>query len=307
MRVLKRPLTFISGFVVGGLIAAVPVAWAVSDARPGRFDATSPTLSVRPLQFVLGASIDAAAEVDPNGGCNGEWNNSIPMRLRWKATDATSGVDHVEVWTQYAGFEPQQEASYDGTSTTSHAYTASSYDGTCGGGTSVVMARWLRVEDVRGNTAASALLSAPVQVWDENAEPQAFIGGLGTLSVARTGLWQVADCDCFNHGHTAYTSTAGASSTYTVTTTRPGQTIALVMEKNTNRGVVRIRVDHGKVKLVDTYAATPTHRVIVWQKTLGKGTHTITLVNAGTPGRSRIDVDSLLLSGATAGVAPVVG
>jgi hypothetical protein len=303
MRLFKRPLTFVSGFVIGTLVATIPVAWALTDNNPNQFDATSPTLVVQPAEFVIGSSIDAAAEFGSDG-CS-DSNNNVPMRLRWKVADPISGIDHIEVWTTYAGHAADMAASYEGGGTTSYAYGASNYDGSCGGGSLAVEANWVRTQDLRGNTAASALVRAEVQVWDENAIPVEYYASLGTVTMTRTGTWSVSNCTCFNHGHTSYATASGASRTYTVTTTRPGQTLALVMEKAANRGVVKISVDGGTATSVDTYAVTPTHRVIVWQKALAApGAHTIKLVNAATSGRPRIDVDSLVLASGTGGLAP---
>ena len=47
---------------------------------------------------------------------------------------------------------------------------------------------------------------------------------------------------------------------------------------------------------MSTYAASAKHRVIVWQKSLSVGTHTLKLTNAGTSGRPRIDVDAIMLT-----------
>jgi hypothetical protein len=93
-----------------------------------------------------------------------------------------------------------------------------------------------------------------------------------------------------------FSTTAGNSATYPVTTAKPGQTIALVMGKNTNRGRANISVDGAPPVAVDTYASSPQNRVIVWQQTLGVGAHKIKVTNAGTPGRSRIDIDAVLLT-----------
>ena len=72
--------------------------------------------------------------------------------------------------------------------------------------------------------------------------------------------------------------------------------LALVVSKNTNRGVVDVSVDGGTATAVNTYASSPKHRVIVWQKALGAGTHTVKLTNAGPPGHSRVYVDTLMLT-----------
>jgi hypothetical protein len=46
---------------------------------------------------------------------------------------------------------------------------------------------------------------------------------------------------------------------------------------------------------VDSYASTNTNRVVMWDKgLLGIADHTIKVVNLGSAGRPRIDVDAYL-------------
>jgi threonine/homoserine/homoserine lactone efflux protein len=93
------------------------------------------------------------------------------------------------------------------------------------------------------------------------------------------------------------TSSVGASVTYTVQTSNPGQYVAVVVAKAANRGRATITVDGAGAGTIDTYAATSTNRVIGWQTRLATaGTHTIKITNQATAGRPRIDIDSVLLS-----------
>jgi hypothetical protein len=93
-----------------------------------------------------------------------------------------------------------------------------------------------------------------------------------------------------------YSTAKYAALSYKVTTTAPSQVVGVVMEKASNRGTVNISVDGGTATAVNTNAASTAHRVVVWQKVLTRGVHTIKLTNAGTTGHARIDVDAIMLT-----------
>lgn len=280
--------------LVGVPAAAVLQAQVAKDANPKVYDGTSPALTLKPTTFVIGASIDAAG--DPAVDSCGLWNLEVPMQLRWSGSDATSGLAGYDVWVFGPGWDyPTGNELEHGISATSYRFNGSNYDSDCGGG-----ARddeyWVVARDNRGNSARSMSFGQRIAVWQENGYNAASgeIGADGLRLSSRSGTWTRSNCTCFNGGHTLFSTSAGAALTYTVKVTRPGQTIGLAMEKNTNRGKADISVDGGAATSVDTYASAARHRVIVWQKTLSVGTHTIKVTNAGTAGRSRIDVDSLL-------------
>ena len=75
---------------------------------------------------------------------------------------------------------------------------------------------------------------------------------------------------------------------------RRGEHVALVMAKGPGRGAFDVLLDGRRVATVDTYAATNTNRVVVLDRWMRAGTHTLTLVNAGTTGRPRVDLDAVL-------------
>jgi hypothetical protein len=304
---LRSPLAgFIAGTCAATVLIGVPATALVTaavDPNPSTYDGTAPSLTVRPAEFVIGASIDAAAAPHADYcAAPWPWNFGIPMRLRWTGSDGTSGLQGYDVW----GFGQR----FDGwgklvanTSATSFSYNGNNYPGDCGEGGAYGYSHWVSAKDNRGNTASSALAAADgVNVWQETGTTTS--DHYSPLSLTRTGTWSTASCTCFNNGRTLTSTAAGASLTYQLTTTKPSQTVAIVMEKNSNRGVVNVSVDGGTTSSVDTYASSPTHRVILWQKTVGVGSHTLKLTNAGTSGRSRIDVDGILLSTQPTGAAP---
>jgi hypothetical protein len=302
---MRIPRSFLAGVSVASLIFAVPVAMAATDGNPNTYDGTSPSLTLKPLEFAVGSSIDAAAPVSTE--CTNKfWNMEIPVLLRWTATDRVSGIDGVDVFGGGGGFAGVRKlATFEGTSTTSFPFNGTNYDGTCGGGGFLDRELWVEARDVRGNSASSrAVPPDGIDLWDEN--------GVNTMTSApdlartQTGTWKVSNCACFNNGSTLHSSTPGASITYTLTSVRPGQTVAVVMPTNTNRGVVKIGIDGGESTAVNTYSATSVNRVIVWQRTLSAGKHTLRLVNAGTAGRPRIDIDTIMMTSGGGGLAPQV-
>ena len=295
---MRRPSlpSFAAGALLATTITGIPAAIAVTnDPIPNTYDGTSPSLTLQPLEFATGASIDAAPPPVTDGSCDAGSNFAVPLRMRWATTDGGSGISDVTVWgsgTRFDGFG--KEAVYPGSSTTSYQFDdATDYEGDCGMGAITDYDLWVKVQDNRGNSASSIAISPTVDIWDENGNNRVDVVQWPT---ARTGTWSISTCSCFNNGRVIYSTTAGASMTYTVTTRAPGQAMAVVMPKNTNRGKVNISVDGGTPAVVDTYAASAVHRVIVWQKFVSGGTHTLKLTNAGTAGRPRIDIDAIMLA-----------
>jgi len=288
--------SFAAGALAATVMLAVPatalVASTAADANPNTYDGTAPSFTLNPVEFRIGSSLDAATAPAAELCTSHPWNTNIPIRLKWSGSDATSGVAGYDVWGTGASFGGHQKL-VDATSATTFNRNGYNYDGDCGGGQEFDQYYWVVSKDNRGNTASSGLVSPFVTAWQETGAT--YLGDPG-LAVTRTGTWSTASCTCFNNGKTLYSTAAGASLSYKVTTTEPGQTVAIVVEKNSNRGTANISVDGGTATAVNTQASTPTHRVVVWQKTLSVGTHTVKVANAGTAGHSRVDVDGVLLT-----------
>lgn len=288
--------SFVAGAVCATVLVAVPAVAVVTavDQNPSVFDGTGPSLTVQPAQFVLGQSIEL-----PRGACADELYNSVGMRLSWDASDATSGVASYDVLT----FDPESgnHVVAKRTTATTRDITVTNWNNDCGGGF-VNTSWWVVARDHRGQTAISSELEDSIDVWDETGVDVVH-DATPDLTLTRTGAWSTSKCTCHNLGTTAYTSTKGGSITYSVIVDKPGRTLAIVAPISNNRGVMNVSVDGGAASAVNTYAGTTQNRTIVWQKSLAAGTHTLKIVNAGTAGRGRIDVDSIMLGPAWGGEA----
>jgi hypothetical protein len=286
--------SFAAGVAAATVVAGIPATAAVvalADPSPAVYDGTAPTLTLQPVEFVLGGSLDQATAL-PEEGCTGQsWNRNVPLRLRWSSTDATSRVRGFDVWQHQSGSLSKIVAD---TTATTYAFPGTNYDGSCGGGSLVSVDMWVVAHDNRGNAATTTTRDRWIDIWQETGQDE---WNQQELSLARSGTWTTASCVCFNNGRTLASTTRGASLTYTVTTDRPAQTVAVVAAKNTNRGVMNISLDGAPATAVNTYSSTAANRVIVWQKVIATpGTHRIKITNAGTSGRPRIDVDAIMLT-----------
>jgi hypothetical protein len=293
MRV-SNMVTFVGGAVTalvltaGAFAAAAPTATGSTAAEPPRpFDGAAPSLTLQPPRFVLGSSIDAA---DPTTSCD-LWHLAIPMELRWAASDTGSGLAGFEVYVVKSFDEPQTiPLPVDARS---YRFNAGDYDSTCGDA-SLDNVYQVIAKDNFGGSATSTPAHQYVEVWQEDGTNLAAPMFPSTsLTTARSGVWATSTCVCFDGRQTAYTTQSGASMTFTVTGARR---LALVMPKNTNRGQASISVDGASPVTVDTYAPGPQNRVMVWQVEFPSTTaHNVVLTNKATPGRSRIDVDAVVV------------
>jgi hypothetical protein len=259
------------------------------DATPSVYDHTAPTATLNAPVFTIGGVIGATvAPTNTNCG-DGYHYGDIPMSFSWTAKDS-NGLAGVDLYEFDGQSDPAIDSSVPASGT--HVLWGTNYDSDCGG--PGIKDWWLiNARDNQANSAATTWVSNWVDVYQENGaqSPQS-----PPIPMAATGSWSTSSCACFDYGKDSYSTTAGASLTYTVTTTKPGQVVALVMPKAANRGVANISVDGATATKVDTKSASSINRVIVWQKTLSVGTHKIKVTNAATAGRPRIDVDAVLLS-----------
>ena len=169
------------------------------------------------------------------------------------------------------------------------------YDGSCGDAATNTTYR-VETVDAVGN-AAQVLGDTGVYmgVWQEDGSTVPSIPP-GSVTMSGTGAWSLVACECSDAGATFSSTTAGDSATYEVTPDHAGQRFALVMPTGADRGEVTITFDDEAPVTIDTWSAKERHRVIVWQKRLTDGVHTITITNVGTEGRSKVDIDAVMLS-----------
>lgn len=110
-------------------------------------------------------------------------------------------------------------------------------------------------------------------------------------TVAHSGAWAAATSSAASGGATAFTTQAGAAATLSIS----GTSAAWVSPTGPTRGSARVYVDGVLASTVSLYAATGHSRQVVfatsWATT---GKHTIRIVNLGTSGHPRIDLDAFL-------------
>ncbi len=274
-------------------MAALAVPPATTIAQPSRPDGRAPTLKVHPIEFIVGTSIDATIPFDPEECDFRFWHLTVPMRLNWHGKDGNARVDHYDVWAIPSYTEPYQVL--DDTHQTSLDVLGGNYDSTCGSAPIDIVHR-VEAYDRSGNVATVlGDTNLDMGAWQEDGSTiEDFPPGIVTTS--RTGSWTLGSCTCSDAGHTLFSTHAGDSATYDVTPQWGGQSFAVVMPMSPDNGVVGISVDGNTPVLVDTFAATPQYRTVVWQTRLSKGPHTVVITNHGTAGRSRVDLDAVLLS-----------
>ena len=139
----------------------------------------------------------------------------------------------------------------------------------------------IRATDCAGNTAVSPIILTEFGVLED-----------GDPSITYTGSWRTVPAPpATSEGNTAHTTSQPGAS-FTMTGLQPGP-LALVSTQRLNRGRVDVYVDGRFRATVDTGLAKQ-DRSVVWQIILKPGTtHTLEVVNQGTPGRARFDVDAV--------------
>lgn len=269
-----------------GLTAGFLVAWT---GPASATDRTAPSLTVaRHALFLQGGIISPSTAPDSNGET---FVDSIPMYTTWRARDA-SGICGYDVKADYAGSFPQTLVS--GTHATRYNGSATDYDDQQGGGSFKIMGWIVVAHDCSGNTTSKESELLP-SVTQENGSSPDERGKIPTIGY--TGTWSTATCTCWSAGAVRKSTQRGAAATITYDSTAPATAIGLVMEKAPNRGRFTLLVDGVSKGTVDTFASSPTHRVIVWAGTLAvAGHHVVRLVNQATAGRPRIDLDAVLLN-----------
>lgn len=188
------------------------------------------------------------------------------------------------VWAHYAQIAPPVIR-----------FQADNYQGDCGGGQGGVGGHVALVTDNHGNQVAmEEYLSVEVARWDNshiNSEQ------IGTWSYS--GAWlaqnQCAACD---NGSQTYSTTAGASATFLLDGNAffgwPSGHLALMVTQGPGHGKAALYLDGKQVATVDTLASAVKNRMYVWDfGPLAPGQHIIKVVNLGTSGRPRIDVNAM--------------
>lgn len=286
-----------------GFSAAVLLLVPATAASAGSISSGPLTLTVQDAPFFV-----KGTQVTVSDWC-GITESSVVRQ--GASASSVNGIASWDVLTyDYADGETRPLRHYAQSAPPKIQYSADNYNDDCGGGyggESNVRHTVVRVTDKKGNVA---LLGEEMRMffsrWD-NSEP---FGGYVVPGAFSFGTgWARSACAQCDSGATMNTSKAGASATFTLNRSWAPYTrlsgwataghLGLVMTKGPGHGKVKLYFD-GKLKAtIDTNATTWKYRTYVYDfGPFTPGAHTVKIVNVGTAGRPRIDVQGI---GLTAG------
>ena len=111
-------------------------------------------------------------------------------------------------------------------------------------------------------------------------------------SAAVRGTWRRAYATSYLGGSTRYTTSRGATATYSFT----GSSIAWLASRGPTRGTATVYLDGRRIVTVSLRSSTTQHRRMVFTAAwLTAGPHTLRIVAAGTSGHARVDVDGFIV------------
>ncbi len=175
-------------------------------------------------------------------------------------------------------------------------FQADNYEGDCGGGQGGIEGHDVLVTDNHGNQVEMAENFNAIQVtrWDgSNME----YNDVGTWSYS--GTWKVqSPCPSCDNGSQTYSTTANASATFLLNSNSfygaPSGHLGLMLTQGPGHGKAALYLDGKKVGTIDTLASKTKYRMYVWDfGPLTPTGHIIKVVNLGTAGRSRIDLNAI--------------
>jgi hypothetical protein len=254
-----------------------------------------PTLTFPPAQaFVVGGQIGPsdinAEEPSPNAS-----TFDIPMHMTWTATGSPSMFFDL-VPTERADCSDADFTTVIDADTYDPSYDVKMSDyvtGPCAGGNPIV-GYTVIATDPEGAVVGKLGIDNPTVYQEDGRSP--VDRNAAPVTVTSSGSWSTGTCTCASGGTQKFTSQAGASVSIT-RSYEAGSHFALVMAKGPGRGTATVFVDGTQVASVNTYAAGGNkNRIIVLDRVMTGGQHTVKVVNKATAGHPRIDVDAFLVS-----------
>jgi hypothetical protein len=289
MSLSKHATVALAGSALLGLLTAIPVSAAV--------DTTPPVLSA-PVKasFTVGGQL--SADYQPDCYSEPEVWAWLPVNFKWRGSDNSGSVRYTLEQTD--GNSGTYEVL---TNTTQTSYTSISAndDQSCGGGNTTYFQWDLVARDPAGNETSKVIYGGQMRLTqDSNVVDQT--GYAPAARINYSGSWALANCRCWSGGQTHKSTAAGAAATIRLDNNYVGfrdptypAHVGLIMHTGPDRGKVKVYVNGVLKKTVDTFAATSRPRVMVWQASVNQG-DVVKIVNAATPGRSRIDLDAVVVN-----------
>ena len=208
--------------------------------------------------------------------------STVPFRISWSATDNAggSGVARYELQRSTNGGSTWTNVSLSTALQTAETYLLTP---------NTTYIYRVRAIDAAGNVGAYATGAAfTPRVTQDNA-----------AAVTYAGTWSTETVTSASGGSQRFSSTAGATSTYTFT----GRSIAWVAVRANNRGRAEVFIDGVSAGIIDLFqtSTTPSVRRLMFQRSFAtSGTHTIQIRVLGTKAGgslgTRVDVDAFVIT-----------
>jgi hypothetical protein len=259
--------------LIGASLAAMAaLGTGIATTASAAPDTTPPSLKLPPHpDYIVGTTV----------GTVGGWTEfffpgDVPQLARWTASDAGSGICGYAIDSQDVIGDPEPAKPFYATNSTTGELTITAGNVDSSGS----RARYL----IKAYDCAGNVTTKPVSALD--------IAVLKDIGPTIVSGWTRSSCTCALGGSTLRTSTRNAALRATVT--GAGKHVALAMAKGPARGRAAVYFDGVLQKTIDTYASSNKNRIVMWQRSLPSGTHTVKVVNLATSGRPRIDVDAFM-------------
>ena len=111
-------------------------------------------------------------------------------------------------------------------------------------------------------------------------------------AVTYAGSWTRMAYSAASGGYITASAAANAKTTFTFT----GSNVAWIATKGTNRGQAYVYLDGAYQQTIDLYSSTTAAQSLVYGAAWAtSGSHTLTVVVVGTPGRPNVDVDGFVI------------
>ena len=207
--------------------------------------------------------------------------------LTFRAT-SPSGIAGYDLRATYAGQPP--DSPIHQTTNTPLTWNATNYSDDCGGGSLSQVGWRITAHDRAGHSATQEVdYDLSVLRWN-NRNAGTRLRGSWSFGPG----WTRSDCTCADGGSQDYATAGGKAASFLAHVTAAGTHLGLMMATGPGRGRADVYVDGVHTAVVDTFAAQNTNRIYVWDSgPLSAGSHVVRVVDQGTPGRPRIDINAM--------------
>jgi beta-N-acetylhexosaminidase len=197
-------------------------------------------------------------------------STTVPVRTAWSATDGC-GVSRYTLQRQVAG----------------GAWTAQALTS----GSSGAIVQSLTIGSTYRYRVQATDGAGNVSAWRYGPAFRPLLTQQSSTAVHYAGTWHTGSSTSPSGGSVAYSTATGASATYTFT----GVAVAWVAPRGPARGSAAVYIDGVYKGTVSLFAPSFVARQIVYATHWsGNGSHTFRIVNLGTAGHSRVDVDGFV-------------